>query len=538
MTDVQRLPVMTSEDKFLVERGALLSNSAYDIYSEARFNAYKAAQIILGATPNELQVEFSGGTSMAINEKAANKSKIKLNRVLYLEADVIAEQPEEIESPMTLSAAITRAVSFNPTVLGQKEAMAAAAKAASIAFSEYLPQLWASAGFGYRDDNYVNNSRDELKQDYFTSQINLKQKVFSLETIRSIKTAGKTRELANINSEKVQQELELSVTSAYLNFLKAQELLDVQKRIRELIERNIEVTGTRFLVENGSEYEHSRWRVERDKSIQAIIDATNNLKVARILLNTLLNFPVEREIAVPRDAFGERSVAITFERLSGYFNSADRIERIGNTFAAYASENNSDVRRQRQLLEIQESILSENKARFLPSLDLVASFHHADELNDTPPPFKEEKNSWTIGGLISLPLFLGGERFHEKNKLKAKYTQLEYERDDRILTTTAAVRSSLTDVVSSVDKLPVSARRVERTRFNLELAVNGYDAEMFDIQLMLDEIHQTDNSEIEAIANRYGIYESMAQLAFELGWTAYGSGSTFTQMIEDLVAQN
>jgi outer membrane protein TolC len=123
----------------------------------------------------------------------------------------------------------------------------AATAAASLAQSEYLPHLTATAGFGYRDDNFVNNSRDELKQKYYATQLNLNQRVFSLKTIRDIKAAAKEEAIENTNAIRVQQQLELAVTRAYLNYLKAREILALHKRIKELVERNLEISGTRFL---------------------------------------------------------------------------------------------------------------------------------------------------------------------------------------------------------------------------------------------------------------------------------------------------
>lgn len=538
LTDVQKLPVMTSEDKFLVDRGALLSNAAYDIFSEARFHAYKAAQIILGATPKELQVDYAGGISIAINEKTAAKCKIKLRRILYREAEVITGMETDESAPLTLPDAIARAVSFNPGILAQRETMNAATAAASQASSDYLPKLNATVGFGHRDDNYVYNSRNELKQDYFATELNLRQKIFSLETIRSIKIAAKEKQIENTNSVLMQQKLELAVTLAYLNYLKALEVIDEQKRIRQLIERNIEISGTVFLVENGSEYEHSRWQVERDRSIQALTEAEGNLKVARVLLNTLLNYPTDQILAIPKDAFGIGAVSVTFNNLSDFLDNSDRVNFAKDALNDYAAQNNSRVNHKRQELDLQNVLLSQNKARYYPSLDLIAGYRISNDQNDTPPPFKEETDSWTIGGSISIPLFLGFDRTREKNKLTAEYSRTEYERDETLLDVKAGVQSSFHKMLASFDKLATNVRRVDRSKFNLEIIINGYDAGDYDVQFLINEMQSVTDADMEEIVSRYDMYDAMAHLAFELGWTAYGSGTTFTQQIETLILEN
>jgi hypothetical protein len=40
------------------------------------------------------------------------------------------------------------------------------------------------------------------------------------------------------------------------------------------------------------------------------------------------------------------------------------------------------------------------------------------------------------------------------------------------------------------------------------------------------------------LAARFGFYEAMAELAHQMGWSAYGTGSQFTERIEKLINEN
>jgi len=341
--DHERIPVMTSEDKFLVDRGAFLTNNAYDIFSEARFNAYKTAQIILGKKPADLPVNLSGGSAIAVNEATAQKCRITLERRLYNESDVVLAPAGEDVPVLSLSEAISRAVTFNPGYLAQREAVAEATAEASLAYAQYLPHLSADAAIGYRDDNYVNNSRNELKNEFYVTRLNLLQKIFSLETINSIKIASKEKDLQEQSLVSARLDLEQAVTKAYLNYLKAQEVLDLQYRMRQLVERNIEISGARFLVEGGSEYELSRWRAERDNATKDIIEAQSNVKVARILLNVLINYPVEQRLVLSGDGFTNESTGRIYARIVPNLARPSAAEVIGGKIMAHASVSNPNL---------------------------------------------------------------------------------------------------------------------------------------------------------------------------------------------------
>ncbi|MGH8015530.1 MAG: ABC transporter substrate binding protein, partial [Candidatus Zixiibacteriota bacterium] len=292
-TDHDMIPVMTSEDMFLVDRGALLTNNAYGIYSEARFSAYKTAQIILGAKPGGLAVEFSSRPALAINEAAAMKNHISLTSSLYSEAYVVPAPPDQDVTSLTLSYAIGRAISFNPGDTAMREAIEKTVKDAK---KEY-------------DNLLAHDSTDSMRL-----------AVSSLQTIISIENDLKSGGIEKINPERAPLELEQAVTKAFLNYLRAEEALKLEFRNRELIDRNIEVSHAKHFAEKADERDLIRWRAEREKSTSSIVEAQNNLKVAQILLDVLMNYPVEQKLSLEGERFNieatQKLYGLLYQRLS------------------------------------------------------------------------------------------------------------------------------------------------------------------------------------------------------------------------------
>ena len=534
-TDHDKIPVMSSEDKFLVDRGAFASNAAYCIFSEARFNAYKAAQIILGAKPGDLQVEFPLGTALTVNEGTAQRCRIQLERRVYNEADVVLAPPSDETPQLTLSEALARAIGFNPGFLAQHDAVAAAAQAASQAYSTYLPQIDASTALGHRDDDYVNNSRRELKKDYYVTRLNFRQKVFSLETIKSIQIAAKERDLKRLTEEQARVGLEQAVTKAFLNNMQAQEVLNQQIRIRALIDRNIEITGAKFMAEHSDEYDFSRWRSEREEATQGIIDARKNLEVAQILLNTLLNYPPEQPLNLKDEKFTSAGTQAYYVRIYDRLANENAVNSISLALINQTAANSPNLQMSEEKLQIQNIRLAQNKSRYWPTLDFGATYQYADELNDTPPPFKEERDSWTIGGILNFPIFLGTDRIHERRKLKAELNQFEYERDNQKLAVSGKVQSAFRQMISDFDDLPVAARRLEQSRINLEQVVQRYDAGELSLVNLLNEIDEITDAELDEIAVRYDFYRNMSDIFHEMGWSSYESTTPLTEKMEQLI---
>lgn len=317
-TNHNKIPVMTSEDRFLVDRGAFLTNNANGIFSEARFSAYKAAQIIMGKKPVSLPVEFAVQSTLAINEAAAKKNRITIDPKLYREAYVVPAPPADDATIVTLSFAIPRAFSFNPDDLSQLNSInSAVAEAIKVQDSLFPKEI---------DEN-----------------TNLPKEMYSANTIVSIKSSLETKESQNRNSQSPQSILEQAVTKAFLNYLLAEEILFNELKIRELIDRNIEVSYVRQTIENDKKADLKGWNARRDKATQSIIDAQNNLKVAQVLLNVLMSNALDEKLNLEGDRFNAAATEKLFGKLFPYVSDEMTADSIVNIMGQISEKNESEM---------------------------------------------------------------------------------------------------------------------------------------------------------------------------------------------------
>jgi outer membrane protein TolC len=532
-----RIPTITDEGIFLVSRGAFLSASAYAIVGDARFSAMKAARILMGETPADLPVEYLGEPGIVANEETAEVCRVSLPRWMYNESTVIESPPAEDEPVYFLSELLTRALSANPNHLSRSEALRAADLAARSARSEYFPHLNLSASAGWLDDNFVNNSRDELDDNPWATELHLEQDIFSLQTIRAVQTANRRKEAGAVDIERSGLQLEHAVSISYMNEIMSAEMLQVISKARELIDRHIELSSHLQIREGSNEIDYSRWRTKRQLYTSQLIEARGNVRIARVLLNALLNMSDEEPRTLDKSLLSEETTGNRYDRWRTAFGTEAAITDLAHRLAAEAMTNNAELRQIEAQISIAQGLSAENKARFYPTLSLDASLKYADEEQDTPPTFKEERDSWSIRGILRLPLFLGGKRFNEGARLRAELDELSFQMDGAQLRVSGEVRAKFQKLVSLTDMLPAAYRRLDMARKNVETAVPLYDSGEFGFEEMSGIQDELLDAEVSAIKTRFAFYETMADLTRELGWLSSERGSVFSEAFFQFVTQ-
>jgi putative ABC transport system substrate-binding protein len=523
-----RIPAYSSEAKEMVEYGAFGSSAAFSTVAEARFNALKAVRIMQGELPADLPVIFRALPSLALNEQTARRCGVTLSNEALNEAYVVAAPPPEEAASYTLTQAMERALAFNPGYLSRYDALEAAAQAAKQAYATYLPQIIAGASAAHLDDNTVANSGGRLEADRYRASLLLHQRVFSLETIRAIQIAAKQKDLERINLWQAKLDLQYAVAAAYLNYLAAREALDRQFWYRTFIDRILQIAGTKAVLEDGSEIDRVRWRDERDKAIARIAQAQNDVRVAAVLLNVLFNLPGTTPFTLDTLAFSKVGFLKDYQELRRLASTPEAQTSLQDFLVSKALAVNPLLRSYEVDLAIRKDLISRNTARFFPSLDLQASLRYANELADVQPSFTEKNPTWRVWGGLTLPLFLGTDRFRERAKLKAQLSQVEFEKDAARLEIMGKVHGEAYDLWTQAGNVPRLIRSASLAKENLRLVAEEYEANKRGLIDLLDAVENGLNAELRAIESRYDFYLSMAKLVHDIGWSVT-KGGTFRE---------
>ncbi len=522
------VPSFTFEGKVILEKGAFATSSLYSVVSEARFNADKAVSIMKGELPADLPVSFRSGRALAVNGIAARKCGIDLPEEVLSDFYVIDAPVRDDVFRFNLNDAIDRAMNQNPGYQAQRDALEVAAKAAQQAYSDYLPKIYSTTHVTHVDDNLTSNFRDFISNDLYATSVSLEQQIFSLQTIRDIQLGASHRQMEGINVIRSQLDLELAVSLAYLNYLRSEDILRAYRTNRSLIEHNLELALARIQTGDGDSLDVVRLEDERYQGTLKVIDARSNRKVARVMLNSLFNLPGNEILALDTSAFSEAYFLKNEGKLYTHIKDGPAQEQLANKLVARALALNPNTQSHRVRLDIQRGLLSKNKARYFPTVGLKASLNLSDWLEERGT-FEEENSSWSVSGIVNIPIFLGADRLRERAKLKAGLSELEYRRDETSLQVMRDVQTNIHQLIASANKITPAAQSRKRSLKALDIVVPAYGTGETPLINLLDAQSNGLEAELAGINARYSYYETMARLVHVVGWTVHDNYSSFQQ---------
>jgi len=521
-----RIPVFTSEGRQIVQRGALASNVLYDISAVARYQAYKVRRILLGELPADLPVTFPEMSGLIINEAAAEKFHVTVPDEAVTTIEVIPAPPAEATPVVNLSQAVEQAFQANPGYLAGYDAIQAAAEEAGRAYTVYLPQLYATGSARHVDDNTVYNYRDEVKNDQFGFSLNLEQQIFSMGAIRSIQLAAGKKEKQEITFKEAALDLELAVVTAYLNYLKAEEILDIYLEKKKYVEYNLEISQADQYLVDSEQVDVYRWRDEFYKIIREISESKKNIKVARVLLNMLLSQPGHTPFILDTARLGTEQWQGEYIRMQPYLFDRRKARQNEDYLVAAALAENPSLAARGADIGLQKIRLAANKARFLPTLGFKTSFNIKDSLEDFSPTFEEKDRTWSIGAVLKLPLFSGKDRFKERGALKARLSELEYQKDNVRLEIIGRTRSLVAEAFSRLNRAPDDLEGINQARVYADMMMRRYSAGQVSLVAIVDAIDNYAQARLRETADRYGYFETAARLLRNIGWSLRDSRRT------------
>ncbi len=519
-------PAFAYEGKMALEKGAFATASFFSALSEARFNAHKAVRIMLGENPSDLPVSFRGGLGLAVNNYVAIKCGINLPEEVLSDFYVI-EAPNSEDAPyFTLADAVDRAVTQNPGYLAQYDALEAAAQAAGQARSDYLPQVYSTTRLSYVDNNTTNNYHDFVSNEQYNTSINLDQTVFSLETLKSIKVAARQWELQNVNLSQAQLDLEFAVSMAYLNYLRAQEILKACLTNRTMIEHSLELALAMRKTGDGDTLDVIRLEDERYQATTRVVDARAEVQIAKVMLNSLFNLPGDRELVLDSLKFSEEALWTVESTFYPLIKNKPAQEKFKQSMVSQALNGNPASRSFDVRINIQKQLLAKNSARYYPTVGFNANLNFSNWLEDSPT-FEEKGTTWGIGGFLHLPIFTGTDRMRERGKLKAGLSELEYRKDDTSLKIMRDVQTQVNRLISATSQMVPAFQSRKRANQVMNMVVPEYGSGDRTLWYLLDAQSNMLRAEIAAIQSRYDYWEAIAKLVHAMGWTAHDDYSDF-----------
>jgi outer membrane protein TolC/ABC-type uncharacterized transport system substrate-binding protein len=508
------IPVFSSEGFQQVGRGATASDCISPYKYLAKFSAYKLLQIANGARPDTLPVIFDVIEELCLNIEGANKLGRVFKRNYINNAKTVDALRGDSVPLYTYPHAIEQAVRENSGLLLQGNLYDKAMLEIKKAYSAYYPSLGAGVGLASSDNNEEAALFNRALNRRFYVDVVLNQRLFSYPAIKAIQIAKKKREIDKINMNQAELDLKHTVTIAYLSVLEYADRLAAHRRVVEKLRDYWEnaVTDYRLGLKDSLDVALIEERLVAAKI--DMFDTRNGLRVAKIILNVLLNRPGDDQLELDMQEFSPGTMVNLARHFEDYMSDDLRQQKLEQFLVKTGIENSYDMQRQETSIRIKQDYISIAKKRYLPELSLRAKYSYSDEFGSDPGDYED---AWTIGGILSIPIFSNDKKLYDAKILSRELDGLQYSKD--------SIRfAGWQDIITKADYFATRTSTLPMNYFVKNLAVNILDSayakynrgEYSCVEFLSLEKNASEREEA-LITDRYRFFEAYTDLMHTIG---------------------
>jgi len=368
-----------------------------------------------------------------LNQSYPDKRQTKMNWSVFLMIGValsffmpgLTRPLPCADSPLAWEACVREALTSHPDLLSAREQLNQAVIYKDIARSPALPQI--SAGF--------NSSRSKLESqegaDNYGYNITGRQLLYDgNKTSNEVAAARASISAEQYNYDVASSRIRLELRLAFIDLLHAQELLAISEEIARRRTQNMGLVELRY--EAGREHRGSLLsaRANVAQAEYEIQFSKREIEMARWRLAKELGRKKGESISITgKMIIPENTPGIPdFEKLA-----------LENPFL-------KELIAQK---DIAISAKASEKSDFFPQVYAEASTGRLD--SDWPP----ERDQWTVGLSLSIPLFEGGSRFAELEKAAARIRQAQAQEKSGLNETIYTLFTTWTELQNTIEKVAV-----------------------------------------------------------------------------------
>lgn len=390
--------------------------------------------------------------------------------------------------------AMGSAYTNNPTLQGQRAYLRSVDENVAIAKSGYRPTLSLHGNYS---DSHIHNDVTEANDGYNKSvSASVAQPIFNgFSTRNSVKAADKAVKAQQNNLMNVEQQVLLEASTAYLDVLRDESIVNLQKNNEKLLKKRLDETRERFNVGEVTRTDVSQAEARHSAAISDRIAAEGNLAASKAVFVQVVGYEPEN-----------------LEEPAGI---ADLFPKNFDDAVNYARANNYAVQAAKDALDSQVYTVAANTGALLPQVNFEATAARGKtESLYTKDP---ETNSFQWGVNMSIPLYNAGES-------RAKIRQSKYLKWQAQENVMQAERDMLSAVNSNWEYMISNQARISSVKDQIRayaIALDGVQQEealgnrtVLDV---LDAYQSLLNSNVEEVRARRDYYVSGMQLLVSMG---------------------
>lgn len=401
----------------------------------------------------------------------------------------------------TLETALAKAYEYNPALKAARAATGAVDENVAIAKSGYRPTLTVEGGYSdskINTNSTVNGVAQRPVDGYErTLAAKVSQPIFSgFKTVNSVSSAKSSVKAAQASLLATEQDILLSAATAYLNVMRDEAIVKLQKNNEKLLKKELDETRERFKVGEVTTTDVSQAEASYASAQSQRISAEGDLEASKAVYKQIIG-------EEPKGTEDPKAIEKMFPK------SMDEALN-------YARIHNYDLNAAKHNLKAKKYDVKTNQGDLLPSVNAYAMAGRI-KTQDYQYDKNPTNNLVELGVNFSIPLYNAGSS-------RAKIRQSKYYRwqaQEDLLNTQDALYSDITSYWEYLSANKAKIKSVKAQIKAYQVALNGVrEEEALGNRTVLDVLNQYQyllNSEVEEVTTRHDYYVSGLGLLQAMG---------------------
>jgi len=339
--------------------------------------------------------------------------------------------------------------------------------------SQFLPQFKLFGNYTRLSDNipafeftspfFPNAIKvSEPLYNNYTFKLGFTQPLFTGFKLFSSRSAAKYNlQASESDYSKEQNEAAFNIYNAYWNYYKAEEIRNVIAQTLQQIESHLK--DTRNFYDQGlvSNNDLLKLEVQYSNTQLMLIEAENNLKIARIALNKALGIELDSQIKV-----------------SGTEISLDNVNYDLSEILNEALNNRQELKSLAYKVKAGKEGITAAQSSMFPSIYLTGNYYYSNP-NPRFLPAKDEFNyNWDVGVTLSWDVWNWGLTSTQVSQAEQTKIQLETNYDQLKENIQMEVHSNFLNLLKTEEKVKVNKIALEQASENYRITAEKYNLQL------------------------------------------------------------
>lgn len=501
-----------------VEHGALVGLAADNRELQHRRSALNIHQLLSGLDTSSLPVVLNTQDRLTINLNTARALGWSPDYDTTLEAELLHRTSMQASAgAMSLAQAFEKAVK-NPQLVAAHQRVREQQAARRELGSLLRPQLSVTGNAGYSGIHDRINPLSTSSTTFSGSLgLQLSQVLFSDRIGSAIKAQDRAAKAAKHDAESVRLDLILATARAYFSVLEAEELYEVERANLALIQSNLQLAKMRKDIGVAEAAEIFRWQAAAARGRATLIQRDSTRRDARVQLNVVTASPRSAHWQLEPWAIDSSRLHFMDEHMRHLVTDLNDLRQFVGFLPHMAVWRSPELASFKETLAAQGILLKERKRRnYMPEVQLSAGAQRT--LLDLSGRDADGQNEWSVGIGFVMPLYEGGNRDAESERIHAVIRQLAANRENAGYLIEQSALSAGYAVSAGHPNLRLSELALEASQANYDAIRSKYTLGAVPLITLLDAQSDLLSQRQAAARARYQYLIDLHEMQRAMSW--------------------